>query len=154
MCFSACDRNFQQICFIHLVLLEFKNKTDQWFLLHLLHYFSYDSVGFYVKVLFKIWLNEKRLFPKSRFCCRWEKGGMPRCLKGKDQRKEEHWRLQAWTQSLSASHFSPAGASLWTGPVGLMCHILTLVPLIREAHCISIGCTVHTGPTLSLFETD
>lgn len=73
---------------------------------------------------------------------------------GEGPEKRRKLEIVGLDTSLSASHFSPAGASLWTGPVGILCHILTPVPLIREAHCISIGCTVHTGLTLSLFETD
>lgn len=54
---------------------------------------------------------------------------------------EKHWKNigdhRPRRQALPASHFfSPSGASLWTGPVDILHHIHTPVPLIRETCCI------------------
>lgn len=145
---AAYDRDCQWLRFICLVFLGIKGlKTNQWFLPHLLIWL-YGSL---FQIHIKIWMSEKRAFVESRFHCAWEGKEIPRCLRGRARERKNAGDHRPRRQALSASQFfSPSGASLWTGPVDILCHIHIPVPLIREACCIFICCGVHIGHYLRL----
>lgn len=153
MCFSAYDRNFQWVCFIHLCSSDLKIKLTM--------------ISASLATVFLIWFCGSLFQIPVKNLNEWEQsisweqvllqmGGRrnAKVPEGEGLEKGRTLEIVGLDTDSTCFSFPPCSPPL-DGPVGIPCHIVHIpMRLIREVHCISICCRVHTGLTLSLFETD